>query len=108
MVGAGKRALLIVDVQNGFCADGNLPVPGGDEVVPEINRLMAEGSYDLVVASQDWHPPGHRASPRSIRARSRSTWGRSAASRRSCGPITASRTQAMRSSTPISTPSASI
>ena len=61
MAGSGKRALLIVDVQNGFCADGNLPVPGGDEVVPEINRLMAEGSYDLVVASQDWHPPGHKS-----------------------------------------------
>jgi nicotinamidase/pyrazinamidase len=61
MAGAGKRALLIVDVQNGFCADGNLPVPGGDAVVPEINRLMAEGGYDLVVASQDWHPPDHKS-----------------------------------------------
>jgi nicotinamidase/pyrazinamidase len=56
-----KRALLIVDVQNGFCAAGNLPVPGGDEVVPVINRLMAEGGYDLVVASQDWHPPQHKS-----------------------------------------------
>jgi nicotinamidase/pyrazinamidase len=61
MAGAGKRALLIVDVQNGFCADGNLPVPGGDEVVPEINRLIAEGGYDLIVASQDWHPPHHKS-----------------------------------------------
>jgi len=56
-----KRALLVVDVQNGFCAGGNLPVPGGDEVVPVINRLMAEGGYDLVVASQDWHPPHHKS-----------------------------------------------
>jgi nicotinamidase/pyrazinamidase len=56
-----KRALLIVDVQNGFCAGGNLPVPGGEEVVPVINRLMAEGGYDLVVASQDWHPPHHKS-----------------------------------------------
>ena len=61
MAGSGKRALLIVDVQNGFCADGNLPVPGGDEVVPVINRLMAEGDYDLIVASQDWHPPHHKS-----------------------------------------------
>jgi nicotinamidase/pyrazinamidase len=56
---SSKRALLIVDVQNGFCAGGNLPVPGGDGVVPVINRLIAEGGYDLVVASQDWHPPDH-------------------------------------------------
>ena len=61
MAGSGKRALLIVDVQNGFCAGGNLPVPGGDDVVPEINRLMADGGYDLIVASQDWHPPRHKS-----------------------------------------------
>jgi nicotinamidase/pyrazinamidase len=58
---AKKRALLIVDVQNGFCANGNLPVPGGEAVVPVINRLMAEGGYDLIVASQDWHPPDHKS-----------------------------------------------
>jgi nicotinamidase/pyrazinamidase len=58
---AKKRALLVVDVQNGFCANGNLPVPGGDAVVPVINRLMAEGGYDLIVASQDWHPPDHKS-----------------------------------------------
>jgi len=58
---AKKRALLVVDVQNGFCAEGNLPVPDGEAVVPVINRLMAEGGYDLVVASQDWHPPDHKS-----------------------------------------------
>jgi nicotinamidase/pyrazinamidase len=58
---AKKRALLVVDVQNGFCAYGTLPVPGGDAVVPVINRLMAEGGYDLIVASQDWHPPDHKS-----------------------------------------------
>ncbi len=61
MAHAKKRALLIVDVQNGFCANGNLPVPGGEAVVPVINRLMAEGGYDLIVASQDWHPPDHKS-----------------------------------------------
>jgi len=54
-----KKALLIVDVQNGFCPGGNLAVPEGDQVVPVINRLMAQGGYDLVVASQDWHPADH-------------------------------------------------
>jgi nicotinamidase/pyrazinamidase len=58
---AKKRAFLVVDVQNGFCAEGNLPVPDGEAVVPVINRLMAEGGYDLVVASQDWHPPDHKS-----------------------------------------------
>lgn len=53
------RALLLIDIQNGFCPGGNLPVAGGDEIVPVANALMASGKYDLVVASQDWHPPGH-------------------------------------------------
>ncbi|SIQ55022.1 nicotinamidase/pyrazinamidase [Rhizobium sp. RU35A] len=53
------KALLIIDVQNGFCPGGNLPVPEGDKVVPVINRLIEDGSYDLVVASQDWHPADH-------------------------------------------------
>ena len=51
-------AFLVVDVQNGFISERDeLPVPGGDEVVPVINRLMPE--FPVVVASQDWHPRGH-------------------------------------------------
>ncbi|HLP70506.1 MAG TPA: bifunctional nicotinamidase/pyrazinamidase [Rhizobium sp.] len=53
------RALLLIDIQNGFCPGGNLPVSGGNEVVSVANTLMASGRYDLVIASQDWHPPGH-------------------------------------------------
>jgi nicotinamidase/pyrazinamidase len=53
------RALLLTDIQNGFCPGGNLPVPEGDQVVAVANRLIESGRYDLVVASQDWHPPGH-------------------------------------------------
>ena len=53
------KALLLIDVQNGFCPGGNLPVPDGDEIVPVINRLMEEGGYDVIVASQDWHPDNH-------------------------------------------------
>jgi nicotinamidase/pyrazinamidase len=48
------RALLIVDVQNDFCAGGALAVPEGDKVVPVINRLMDH--IDVIVASKDWHP----------------------------------------------------
>ncbi|GAC1040663.1 bifunctional nicotinamidase/pyrazinamidase [Rhizobium sp. No.120] len=53
------KALLLIDIQNGFCSGGNLPVPEGDQVVPVANQLIDSGKYDLIVASQDWHPPGH-------------------------------------------------
>jgi nicotinamidase/pyrazinamidase len=50
-------ALIIVDVQNDFCPGGALAVPGGDEVVPVINRLL---EHDwLSVATMDWHPAEH-------------------------------------------------
>ncbi len=52
-------ALLRVEIQNGFCPGGNLPVPHGDEVVPVANRLIEDGGYDVIVASQDWHPENH-------------------------------------------------
>ncbi|MBY3157168.1 bifunctional nicotinamidase/pyrazinamidase [Rhizobium laguerreae] len=53
------KALLLVDIQNGFCPGGNLAVVGGHEIVPIANALIASGKYDLVVASQDWHPADH-------------------------------------------------
>ena len=53
------KALLVVDVQNDFLPGGALAVPDGDAVVPVINRLMP--AYDLVVATQDWHPAEHRS-----------------------------------------------
>ena len=53
------RALIIVDVQNDFLPGGALAVPHGDEVIPVINRLMPR--FELVVATQDWHPPDHRS-----------------------------------------------
>lgn len=51
------RALIIVDVQNDFCPGGALAVKEGDQVVPVINRIAPR--FDLVVASQDWHPANH-------------------------------------------------
>ncbi|MBB4569118.1 bifunctional nicotinamidase/pyrazinamidase [Rhizobium leucaenae] len=53
------KALLLIDIQNGFCPGGNLPVPDGDQVVPVANKLIGSGKYDIVLASQDWHPAGH-------------------------------------------------
>lgn len=51
------RALLVVDVQNDFMPFGSLPVRDGDQVVPVANALAS--AFDLVVATQDWHPASH-------------------------------------------------
>lgn len=49
--------LVVIDVQNDFCPGGRLAVPGGDQIVPVVNRL-AHG-FRHVVMTQDWHPAGH-------------------------------------------------
>jgi len=51
------RALILVDIQNDFLPGGALAVPRGDEVVGVANRLQR--SFDRVVATKDFHPPGH-------------------------------------------------
>lgn len=51
------RALIVIDLQNDFCPGGALAVPGGDEIVGRINRLMSD--FDAVILTQDWHPQGH-------------------------------------------------
>lgn len=51
------KALVLVDLQNDFCALGALEVPDGNAVIPIANRLM--DSFDLVIATQDWHPGNH-------------------------------------------------
>lgn len=55
--GGDRDVLLVVDVQNDFCPGGALAVPGGDEIVPAVNRLGRQFTH--VVLTQDWHPPGH-------------------------------------------------
>lgn len=52
-----RDALIVVDVQKDFCPGGALAVPGGDEVVPVINRLQE--LFTTVVFSRDRHPPNH-------------------------------------------------
>jgi nicotinamidase/pyrazinamidase len=53
------RALIVVDVQNDFCPGGSLAVPGGDEVVAPLNKLIEEflERGEPVFKSRDWHPP---------------------------------------------------
>src|SRR5581483_9299962 len=57
-----ESSLLVADAQRCFtslCPD-ELPVPGGLEIVPQINVLL-EQPWARIDASQDWHPPDHRS-----------------------------------------------
>jgi len=51
------KALLLIDIQNDFVPGGALAVPDGDEIVPIVNELQKR--FELVIATQDWHPPDH-------------------------------------------------
>ena len=51
------KTLVVVDVQNDFCPGGALAVAEGHRVVPYINRIR--GRFDMVIFTQDWHPPDH-------------------------------------------------
>ena len=53
------RALLLIDIQNDFLPGGQLAVPAGDEIIPLVNALQPQ--FDLVAATQDWHPAGHQS-----------------------------------------------
>jgi len=54
---SATSALVVVDVQNCFVDGGTLPVKGGAQVVPVINKLAS--AFDNIVITQDWHTPGH-------------------------------------------------
>ena len=51
------KALILVDIQNDFLPGGALAVAEGDLVVPVANQLAPH--FDLVVATQDFHPAEH-------------------------------------------------
>ena len=53
------KVLLVVDIQNDFLPGGALAVPKGDEIISIVNKL--QDYFDLVVATQDWHPPDHKS-----------------------------------------------
>jgi len=54
-----RRALIVVDVQNDFLPGGALAVPDGDAILAPLRTLMNSGGFELIVATQDWHPHGH-------------------------------------------------
>src|SRR5271157_5902577 len=47
----------LTDLQPTFMPGGELPVSGGDGIVPIINRLLRH--FEHAFATQDWHPSGH-------------------------------------------------
>ncbi len=75
-----QRALLLVDLQNDFCAGGALAVAEGDSTVDVANSLIAwcKARGEAVVASQDWHPANHGsfASQHNVEPYSRGRTGR--------------------------------
>ena len=54
---SATSALLVIDVQNCFVDGGTLPVKGGAQIVPVINKLAP--AFENIVVTQDWHTPGH-------------------------------------------------
>ena len=53
-----KTALIIVDLQNDFLPNGSLQVPGGNEIISTIDKLV-HSTFDFIVASRDYHPKNH-------------------------------------------------
>lgn len=53
------NALVLVDIQNDFLPGGALAVPQGDDVITVANER--QNHFDLIVATQDWHPPDHQS-----------------------------------------------
>lgn len=54
-----RDALIIVDAMRAFCADGGLPVPGGDEIMDAIEAVSHK--FGTIVIVKDWHPVGHKS-----------------------------------------------
>jgi nicotinamidase/pyrazinamidase len=53
------NVLILIDIQNDFIPGGSLPVPRGNEIIKLVSEL--QGSFELVVATQDWHPDNHKS-----------------------------------------------
>ncbi|MFW5392973.1 bifunctional nicotinamidase/pyrazinamidase [Yersinia sp. 2544 StPb PI] len=58
-----NAALLLIDLQNDFCPGGALAVAEGDQVIAIANQAIDAclSKKIPIIASQDWHPAGHRS-----------------------------------------------
>ena len=53
------KALLLIDIQYDFLPGGSLAVSEGNLIIPVVNTIQPY--FDLVVATQDWHPTNHKS-----------------------------------------------
>ncbi|MCZ6855948.1 MAG: bifunctional nicotinamidase/pyrazinamidase [Gammaproteobacteria bacterium] len=53
------RALLLIDIQPDFLPGGALAVGEGDRILKGVAELLNNPGFDVVVATQDWHPADH-------------------------------------------------
>ena len=58
-LGIEKSALVLVDIQPDFMPGGALPIQEGDRILGSVRALMESAKFEVIVATQDWHPPGH-------------------------------------------------
>jgi nicotinamidase/pyrazinamidase len=58
-LGIDKSALVLVDMQPDLMPGGTLPVPEGEQILGPVRALMESAGFGVIVATQDWHPPGH-------------------------------------------------
>lgn len=54
-----KKALILIDIQPDFLPGGALAVPGGNEILEPVGELAE--FFDTIIATQDWHPSGHKS-----------------------------------------------
>src|SRR5579862_3660872 len=54
---SGTDVLIVIDLQNDFCTGGALAVPGGEKIIPAINRIVDR--FENIVLTQDCHPEDH-------------------------------------------------
>ncbi|KAF9884312.1 NAD(+) salvage pathway protein [Aspergillus nanangensis] len=55
-----RPALIVVDMQEDFCPpNGSLAVQGARALAPTINKLLANPSFVVRVATRDYHPSDH-------------------------------------------------
>jgi nicotinamidase/pyrazinamidase len=53
------KTLVLIDIQNDFMSGGPLEVPMANEIIAVINKIQV--NFDLVLATQDWHPKDHKS-----------------------------------------------
>lgn len=59
MIDVTHSVLLLVDIQPDFLPGGALGVDDGDAILEPVRTLMQGERFPLLIATQDWHPPGH-------------------------------------------------